>query len=141
MASLIYDSFRKDVMTGPIDLGTSNFYAALVTATYNPNDSTHTRRSDITNEVSTTNYTAGGAQITSLTVVNDTTNSRAYWDGADVSWASVTLTARAAVVYRLSGSGSASDELVAYFDFASDQTATAGTFTIQWSSDGIIRLS
>ena len=141
MASVIYDSFRQDVMTGAVDLDTHNFYALLVSSSYTPNVSTHTRRSNITNEVSTSNYTAGGAQITSLTVVNDTANTRAYWDGADVSWASVTLTARAAVVYRLSGSGSASDQLVAYFDFSSDQTATAGTFTIQWSSDGIIRLS
>lgn len=141
MASVIYDSFRQDLMTSTVDLDTNTFYAMLVSSSYSPNVSTHTRRSDITNEVSTTNYTAGGAEITGKTVINDTTNTRAYWDGNDVSWASVTLTARGAVVYKSTGSGSANDQLVAYFDFTTDQTATAGTFTIQWSSAGIVRLS
>jgi hypothetical protein len=141
MASAIYNSFKKDIMDGTLDLDTNTLYALLCTSTYTPNIDTHTRRSDITNEVSTTNYTAGGTEITGKSLTNDTTNDRTYLDGNDVSWASVTLTSRYCVVYRSSGSGSASDQLICYFDFGSDQTATSGTFTVQWSSAGILRLS
>lgn len=61
MASLIYNSAIDDMAKGAIDFDTDTFKVLLVTSSYSPNKDTHTKRSDVTNEVSGTGYTAGGA--------------------------------------------------------------------------------
>lgn len=108
---------------------TDTFYALLVTSTYTPNKGTHTKRSDVTNEVSGTGYVSGGKQ-TVATVTLDTTNHRYDIDFADVTWPTSTITARAAVIYKHRGGASSADELVAYIDFGSNVSTTSGTFTL-----------
>lgn len=133
MASIIYTSCLDDAVRGNIDFDTDTFKALLVTATYSPNKDTHTKRSDVTNEVSGTGYTAGGATVT-MTVTKDTTNDRIDITPSNPSWASSTITARAAVIYKSRGGASSADELVAYADFGSDITSTAGTFSVSFTS-------
>jgi len=139
MASILYDYFKSEVLCNTINLTSNTFYCMLVTSAYSATSATH-YRTTVTSEVSTTNYTTGGAQITSPTCTTDTTNHWGQFGGQNVSWSSVTLTARGAVVYKSTGAAT-TDNLVCYFDFGSDQTATNGTFTIQWSTAGIIYLS
>ena len=61
MASLIYNSAIDEMARGDIDFDTDTFKAMLVTSSYTPNKDTHDFRDDVTNEVSGTGYTAGGA--------------------------------------------------------------------------------
>ena len=61
MASLIFNSALRDEAIGSIDFDTDTFKVMLVTAAYVENKDTHTKRSDITNEVVGTGYTAGGS--------------------------------------------------------------------------------
>jgi hypothetical protein len=138
MASLLYDYFKSSVMDAAINLTTATVYCLLVNG-YTALSS-HQFRSSVTSEVSTTNYTTGGVSITTLTVTTDTTNHWGQWGGANVAWSSVTLTATGAVVYKSTGAAS-TDNLICYFDFGGAQTATNGTFTVQWSTAGIIHLS
>lgn len=140
MASVIYNSFKHDIMNGGIDLDTDTIKVALVTSTYSPNIDTHTKFSDITNEVSGTGYTAGGATLASVTITQDNTNDLAYMDAADASWASSTITARGAVIYKSTGTASTSP-LVAYIDFGADKASSSGTFTITWDAAGILKLT
>ena len=63
MADVLYNSFKRDIMNGSIDLDTDTINVMLVTSTYTPDQDAHTKRSDITNEVSGTGYTAGGSRI------------------------------------------------------------------------------
>lgn len=132
MASLIYNSCLNDMATGAIDFDTNSFKILLVTSSYVPNKDTHTKRSDVTNEITGTGYTAGGASTT-VTVTNDTANDRIDIDFSDVSWTSATLTAAAAVIYKTTGTASA-DNLVAYLDFAGNVISTNGTFTVDITS-------
>lgn len=132
MASLIYNSCLNDMATGAIDFDTNSFKIELVTSSYTPNKDTHTKRSDVTNEISGTGYTAGGVS-TAVTVTNDTANDRIDINFADVSWASATLTAAAAVIYKATGTAS-TDNLVAYLDFGGNVTSTNGTFTLDITS-------
>lgn len=132
MASLIYNSCLNDMATGAIDFDTDSFKIELVTSSYTPNKDTHTKRSDVTNEISGTGYTAGGVS-TAVTVTNDTANDRIDINFADVSWASATLTAAAAVIYKTTGTAS-TDNLVAYLDFGGNVTSTNGTFTLDITS-------
>lgn len=132
MASLIYNSCLNDMATGAIDFDTNSFKILLVTSSYVPNKDTHTKRSNVTNEITGTGYTAGGASTT-VTVTNDTANDRIDIDFSDVSWTSATLTAAAAVIYKTTGTASA-DNLVAYLDFAGNVISTNGTFTVDITS-------
>jgi hypothetical protein len=127
-------------MNGGIDLDTDTLKVALVTSTYAPNIDTHTKFSDITNEVTGTGYTAGGATLASPTVTMDTTLDKGVFDAADVSWSNSTITARGAVIYKSTGTPTTSP-LIAYIDFVSDKVSTAGTFTITWGAGGIINLA
>ena len=132
MASLIYNSCLNDMATGAIDFDTDSFKIELVTSSYTPNKDTHLKRSSVTNEVTGTGYTAGGVS-TAVTVTNDTANDRIDINFADVSWASASLTAAAAVIYKNTGTA-ATDNLVAYLDFAGNVTSTNGTFTLDITS-------
>lgn len=134
MASLIYDSFFNDLAVNNIKTTVDTFKMMLVTSTYSPNKGTHAKRSDVTNEVSGTGYTAGG-QTVAFTTTNDTTNHRLdITIGSPAGWTSSTITARAGVVYKSRGGASSADELVCYLDFGADVTSTAGTFSVTISS-------
>ena len=128
-------------MNGSLDLDTDTLKLMLVTSTYAPNIDTHTKRSDVTNEITGTGYTAGGVALTTKTVTADTTNDRGVFDADDASWATSTITARGAVIYKSRGGASSADELLLYIDFGSDITSTASTFSIVFNAIGILTLS
>lgn len=140
MADVIYNSFKKLIMDGSIDLDTDTIKVALVTSSYTPDQDTHTYFSSVTNEVSGTGYTAGGATLANKTVTQDNTDNEGVFDANDVSWTTATITARAAVVYKSTGTASTS-ALICYIDFGADKVSTAGTFTIAWNAEGILNLN
>lgn len=140
MANVLYNGFKKNVMNGGIDLDTDTIKVALVTSTYTADIDADVYFSDITNEVSGTGYTAGGATLASAAVTQDNTNDRGVFDANDVSWTSSTITARGAVIYKDTGTSTTSP-LIGYVDFGADKTSTSGTFTISWSASGIVLLS
>jgi hypothetical protein len=133
MASLIYNSAIDEMARGDIEFDTDTFKAMLVTSSYTPNKDTHDFRNDVTDEVTGTGYTAGGV-TTACTVTKDTANDRVTLQFAAVSWATSTITARALVIYKSRGGASSADELVAYNDFGSDVSSTAGTFSVAAST-------
>jgi hypothetical protein len=133
MASLIFTSFLEDLARGAIDMDTDTFKVMLVTSAYTENKDTHTKRSDIANEVSGTGYTAGG-NTSAITVTKDTANDRLDITLGAVSWPSSTITARKAVYYKSRGGASSADELVAVNDFGSDVTSTGATFSLALST-------
>lgn len=138
MPSVLYDSFKYENATGVIDLDNDTFRMMLVTSSYVPNVKTHTKRSDVTNEVAGTGYTAGGLTLTSVVVTNDTTNDRMVFSSASPSWPSSTITARGAVIYKSRGGAASADELVTYLDFGTNQTSSSGTLTVNCPANGWI---
>ena len=133
MASLIYNSMLDDLAKGLIDFDTDSFKIMLVTAGYTPNKDTDLKRSAVTNEASGAGYTAGGMAITP-TVTKDTANDRLDISWSSPSWASATISAVGAVIYKSRGGAASADELVAFVDLGGTVTSTAGTFTITFSS-------
>jgi hypothetical protein len=129
VASLIYNSCLDDLANNNIDFGADTFKVMLVTSSYTPNKDTHDRLNDVTNEITGTGYTAGGA-TSACTVTKDTANDKETLSFASVSWATSTLTARGAVIYKSRGGASSADELVAYIDFGGDVSSAGGTFSI-----------
>jgi hypothetical protein len=141
MADVIYNSFKRDIMNGSIDLDTDTINVMLVTATYTPDQDAHTKRSDITNEVVGTGYVAGGSALAGKVVSVDNTDNEGVFDANDLSWTTATITARGAVLYKARGGASSADELICYVDFGSNITSTAGTFLITWNAEGILNLN
>ena len=138
MADLIFNSFFVDHANGNIDLDTDTIKVMLVTSAYTP-VKTHAKRSDITNEVTGTGYTAGGATLANKTLTQDNTNDLAKFDADDVAWATSTITARGAVAYKSRGGASSADELIKYFDFGVDKVSVGAAFTLQFHTDGILQ--
>jgi hypothetical protein len=140
MADVIYNSFKAYIMDGSIDLDTDTIDVMLVTSSYTPDQDTHEDKADVTNEVTGTGYTADGAALASKAVTIDDTDNEGVFDAADVTWSSSTITARGAVLYKDTGSD-ATSLLICYLDFGSDQSSSAGDFTISWNSEGILNLN
>ena len=133
MASLIYNSAIEDMAKSSIDFDSDTFKVMLVTDAYVANKDTHAKRSDVTNEVSGTGYSAGGI-ASSVSVTKDLTADKVTIQFAAVSWASSTITARGAIYYKSRGGVSGNDELVAYNDFGSNITTSNGTFSLAAST-------
>lgn len=130
MASIIYNSMPDDMATGSIDFDDDTFYAMLVTSGYVENKDTHTRRSDITNEVTGGSYPAGGVEV-AVTVTKDTANDKVTIVLGQATFTGVNITARKAVYYKSRGGLAADDELVACNDFGVDKTITGGDFVVE----------
>lgn len=143
--TMIYNSALQELLTGQWDFGglTQNgtgtsLRLMLVTSAYVANETardTHTKRSDITNEVTGTGYTAGGQPFpTTPTLALDTANNRYTVTFPAVTWASSTITARGGVIYRNVGSA-ATDNLLTYVSFgASDIISSGGNFTVTFTA-------
>ena len=96
------------------------------------------------NEVSGTNYSAGGASLTSVTPVASSTT--ALCDFSDLTFSNATVTANGAIIYNsTTGGGSNTTDAVIVLAFGGDKTSTAGDFTIQFptadASNAIIRIA
>jgi len=119
------------------DLDSDTLKVMLCTSSYTPNQDTHEFKSDVTNEVTGTGYTAGGQALASVTT--SYTGASNVWalDAADTTWAASTITARYAVVYDATPGSDAARRLIGYVDFGQDVSSTAAAFTIVWAAAGI----
>lgn len=141
MADVIFNSFKRDIMNGSIDLDTDTIKVMLVTSSYTPDQDAHDKRDDVTNEVSGTGYSSGGAALANKSVSADNTDNEGVLDADDLTWSSSTITARGAVLYKSRGGAASADELICYIDFGSDKSSSAGNFTLQWNAEGILNLN
>ena len=114
-------SFKAQLYQGIHDLTTDVIKIALYTANANLNEDTTVYSS--TDEVANTGtYSAGGAQLTPITV--SSSGYTAYVGFPDISWTGA-ITARCALIYNVTQG----NKSVAVLDFGSDKTSTT-TFTI-----------
>ena len=141
-------SFMEDLLQGEMNFttGTGNTFKAalyLASATIDASTTQYTT----TNEVSGTNYTAGGVAVTNGTSPTSSNASAtagvAYWTpSASLTYTNVTLTTAfdAVLIYN----NSVSNRSVSVHTFGS-QTITAGTFTLTMptnnTTSALLRLS
>lgn len=140
VSALWYGNAMVKAFNKEIDLDTDTVKVMLCTSSYTPDQDTHDYVDDVTNEVSATGYTAGGATLSNK-AVNYTGETNVFkFDADDVAWTAA-ITARYAVVYVDTGTASTSP-LLGYVDFGQDETSGSGqTFTIVWASSGILTLT
>jgi len=141
ISQTLTDAFLQDCLDGGQDLGTSGNTLKIALYTSSASLGATTASYNNSNEVSGTGYTAGGATLSSQAVAFDSTNQVAYFDAADPSWSSATITARGALIYN----NTKSNASIAVLDFGSDYSSSNGTFQVQLPSaaynTALIRIS
>lgn len=145
----VCNSFKTELMNGIHAFGTSvvragtgadTFKAALYLASATVNKSTTAYSS--TNEVSGTNYTAGGVTVTNANAPANASDVTYWTPSANFAWTTVTLSTAfdCCLIYN----STQSNKAVAVYTFSS-QTVTAGNFTLTMPTNdqttGLLRLS
>lgn len=120
-----------------IDFLSDAIKCMLTTSAYTPNQDTHQFKSDVTNEVVGTGYTATGVTLATKALTYTGGSNTIMFDADDAVWTSSSFTARYAVVYDATPGSDATRPLIMFIDFGSDVTVSAGTFTIQFNAAGI----
>ena len=134
-------SFKVELLKGVHNLTASTgntFNMALYQSTASL-DATTTAYTT-SGEASGTGYSAKGAALTSVTPVASGTT--AVCDFADLTFSSVSITARGGMIFNKTATG---DPSLVILDFGADKTATAGDMTITFptasATAAIIRIA
>lgn len=134
-----YSNMPLNALEKLMNLETDTIKCMLCTASYTPNQDAHDFKNDITNEVSGTGYTAGGAEVANPAVTISAKVTK--FDGDNVAWANSTITARYAVLYDDTPAADADKPLLIYVDFGEDKSSENGTFQITWDASGIFTVT
>jgi hypothetical protein len=124
MSSCIFDSFLYSLATGQINISTATFKVMQVSASFTPDRGVHSLKSQVTNEVTGTNWTTGGI-IIPVSVSVDTVNHQTNFLIGPFEQNNVTISnIRYSIIYEASGIDSTSN-LVAYIDWGTSISKTA----------------
>ena len=136
--------FKKDLLLGDHHLDTDDIRIALYTssASLGADTDAYTTSNEITN-TSGSAYSAGGKQLTSVAVAENSTSG--VFDAADPEWTSATFTARGALIYNKTLYDSDNTRgAIAVLNFGGDFTVSGGTFKIVFpaatASNAIVRI-
>ena len=115
---VVYNQFKLKQHNGnAINLASATVKVMIVSNAYSPSQA-HAFKSDVTNEVSGTNYTAGGSAVAGVTVALD--GNTVEWIHNDITWAQ-------------SGGGFANGRTFIWYE----DTGVAGTSKlIMWMQEG-----
>jgi hypothetical protein len=151
-------SFRAQLMLAvhdfrpSADSGASTFKCALYTsaASLDANTTAYTA----TNEVTGTNYTAGGVTLTNLGVTGTNINASTgtgFFDFSDAVWPLSVITARGALIYNTTPKANSNANVslvnaaVCVLDFGSNKVSLGGTFSVIFptgdSTNAIVRIA
>jgi len=136
-----YNSFWTSIFAAsPIDFQADTIKMALLANTYTFNAlarRTHDMWDDVVaHEVVGAGYVAGGATLAGKSASQDDANDRGLFDANDVTWATSTISARYAMIYKSTGVAGTSP-LVRCIDMLGDK-ATAGTdFKVHLHANGL----
>jgi hypothetical protein len=140
----LYDIFRRKQASGngAVNLSSVTVKAMIVNGTYSPNQNTHDFRDDLgANEVSGTNYTAGGNTLANPVVALDGSGNVSVDFDDPATWtqhASGFSNGRRAVIYVARGGASSADELIGYTnDFGADKGNVDGDFSVTVNASGL----
>ncbi|MGW4718272.1 hypothetical protein [Nocardia sp. NPDC004260] len=116
----------------------------IASSSYTPDQDAHDYLDDVVaNEISGTNYTAGGLLLTSCAATYDSTTNRCRLTAANAVWNDVTFSnGRYGIIYNSTPSTNATRPLIGYVDFGGNQSPSAINFQITWdTTDGVLYLA
>lgn len=124
-----------------MDVEADTMKVALTTSSYSPSQDADDFFDDVTNEVSSSGYTAGGYSLTGSDQTYTSGTNVWAWDAGDPSWTGVTFAARYAVYYDSSPGSDATRPLVSYLNFGADQSISGANFSITHDAGGIVKVT
>lgn len=140
-----YGSAGKHVAAGEIAFLTDTIKCILVNQVYAFDKNGHETYADVkAYEIATFGgYVAGGAALSTKTLVYDPTTQRTRYFCSNTVWTpgpTETLVAYGAIIYKV-GASEAASWLMSYIDFGEQVSVTGTGFTIQYdTTDGILYL-
>lgn len=145
MSSFNFTNLARHLANGAVKFdGSQTFKVMLLSSVPTTTETTGNQdawvnRSDVSNEISGTGYTAGGiAQAFTLNALTLVGNQQTItWANIVNGWTGATFSALAAAIYLNTGTA-ATDKLLHMIDFAGTISCTAGNFSITYSSNLII---
>jgi len=143
MASYVYNTSKKYLMNGGVDLDTDDIRILLTTSTYTPDIDAHEYVSHVTNECTGTGYARKA--LTAKAVAEDDTNDRSDFTAANLTWSAANFgTPAYAVAYKYNAADSAAI-LVCAVELSPATATNGGDYTVKWASGAtsgaILRLS
>ena len=137
----LYKPFMRTLLNKEVDLDSDDIRIMLVGGGYTPDVSAHSYKSDVTSEITGTNYTQGGEAIPgkSFTIQDGV----GIFDANNVMWPTLTTESdiRYAVIYDNTPSDESAKPLIAYIDFGEAFAVLHADFEIIWSTAGILRVT
>ena len=136
MASKNFTNLARLLATAGVNWSSDTFKVLLVSSVpTEANLDGWTVRSNVTNEITGTGYTAGGiAQAFTLAALDTTNNKQSItWTNITNGWTASTFNAMGAIIYKNVGTA-ATDTLIAFIDFNGTITCTNGTFSISYTA-------
>lgn len=133
----IYGKAFVSAFNGEIDFNSHTIKAMLCTSTYVPDQDTHQYKSDVTNEITGTGYTAGGLTLANPSISYDGATNTLKLDCDDFAWTGATFTARNLVVYDATPGSDATRPLIMYVTFDANVPVTSSTFSVTVNAGGL----
>lgn len=137
MASFNFTKLTNHLAKADIDFDSASLKVMLVssvptTTETSGNQDSWEFRTNVTNEITGTGYTAGGiAQAYTLNAVTASGQTVTYTNISS-GWTGATFSAVGAIIYKDTGN-TATDILMHFVDFGGTVSCTAGTFSITYS--------
>jgi hypothetical protein len=142
VTGLLYGKMFIQAFNAEIDFDTHAIKTMLTTSTYVPDQDADDFKSDVTNEVSATGYTAAGDTLTTKTVTYTGGTNKFMLDGDNHVWTITgSMTARVAVTYDANAGTDATRPLIGYQLSTIDVTCTDSTWTLAWAAAGIVEIT
>lgn len=141
VSALMFGQALLKALNKEINWSADTIKVMLCTSAYTPNQDTHAYKSDVTDEVAGTGYTAGGAVLGGKTASYNPATNQVTLGGANTQWPNSTISARYAVIYDDTPALAAEKPLLGYIDFGVTQQSSAGTFEIVWNAQGIFQVT
>lgn len=140
MASGVYNRAKANLMNKEMDWGNGGDAIKVVLLdnnhSFDPDDN---KWVDVSvNELATSGTGYEQKTLVNQSVTQDDINNLAKFDADDLQWPAATFTAYHLVIF---DDTLIDDDLIGSIDFGGAKSVTGGTFTVQWSVNGVIRLS
>jgi len=140
-SGLYYITVRNAFQGAAINLSTDTVYGALYTNSITPNFDTDTSYASspyTSGQSSGAGYVTGGSAL--ATKLHSVSSGTLIYDADDLAWAASTVTARGLLLWDTTPTTPVADPVVCLINFGQDYSTSNGTFTVQFSANGIYRI-
>lgn len=136
----VVNSFKKKCIDQVLALGTLK--AMILSNVHTTDVDSQEFIDDISaNEITGTNYTAGGQSLIGVTTTIDAATDKVKLDCSDIVFANLTISAARYIAYYIDTGTPSTSPIISIIDLGADQDRVAQPLTIEINADGILDLT